>query len=79
MLVPLPRSALWPDLIALLLHLLRPHQLEAQAEGLGPQADGEASDLPALMPGPTSIVVNRHALSALSMEKTVEILAALYR
>ena len=67
-LAPTEVPQLWPDLIQLHLNLLQPQHLPSQASlAAGPaETDAHAN-------------VNRHALTALSMEKTVEMLAALYR
>lgn len=67
-LAPLEQPQLWPDLIDLLLSLLKPHQLQP--------SDSAASNAAAADGGAN---VNKHALTALSMEKVVEILAQLYR
>lgn len=69
---PVELPQLWPDLIDLLLNLLKPHQL---------QPDDSASDArpPDTAGGTGSANVNKHALTALSMEKVVEILSQLYR
>ncbi len=67
-LAPSELPQLWPDLIQLHLNLLQPQQLPPQ----GMVAPGVAE-------GQVHANVNKHALTALSMEKTVEMLAALYR
>lgn len=64
-LAPTEVPQLWPDLIQLHLNLVQPRHLPLQAAD---SSQGEAH-----------ANVNRHALTALSMEKTVEMLAALYR
>ena len=63
---PVELPQLWPDLIDLLLNLLKPHQLQP--------ADSTPDDASA-----AGANVNKHALTALSMEKVVDILAQLYR
>ena len=67
-LVPSELPQLWPDLIQLHLNLLQPQQLPPQ----GMLAPGAPE-------GHVHANVNKHALTALSMEKTAEMLAALYR
>ena len=67
-LAPTEVPQLWPDLIQLHLNLLQPQQLPTQAS-LAAEASGVEAHAN----------VNRHALTALSIEKTVEMLAALYR
>ena len=67
-LAPTEVPQLWPDLIQLHLNLLQPQHLPSQAALAAEASEGDAHGN-----------VNRHALTALSMEKTVEILAALYR
>lgn len=64
-LAPTELPQLWPDLIQLHINLLQPQQLLLQASQ---DAEGHAH-----------ANVNKHALTALSMEKTAEMLAALYR
>ncbi|BDA41918.1 Protein MON2 homolog [Coccomyxa sp. Obi] len=66
---PVELPQLWPDLIDLLLNLLKPHQLQPS----------EPANAPDTAAGTSSTNVNKHALSALSMEKVVDILAQLYR
>ena len=75
-LAPAELPQLWPDLLQLLLNLLRPHQLLAQASSVPAQEPAAAVQQ---SPGAKSSNVNRHALSALSMETAVDILAQLYR
>lgn len=69
---PVELPQLWPDLIDLLLNLLKPHQLQPA----DPTPDGRPADTAG---GSGSTNVNKHALTALSMEKVVEILSQLYR
>lgn len=66
---PVELPQLWPDLIDLLLNLLKPHQLQPT----------EPANAPDMAASTSSANVNKHALSALSMEKVVDILAQLYR
>lgn len=67
-LAPTELPQLWPDLIQLHLNLLQPQHLPSQASLSAESSEGHAH-----------ANVNRHALTALSMEKTAEMLAALYR
>jgi hypothetical protein len=70
-LAPADMPELWPDLIDLLLHLLKPHLVEAAGSVEARAAEASPSG------GATH--VNKHAITSLSMEKAVEILAHLYR
>ena len=67
-LAPSELPQLWPDLIQLHLNLLQPQQLPLQGQLSAGAAEGH-----------THANANKHALTALSMEKTAEMLAALYR
>jgi hypothetical protein len=69
---PVELPQLWPDLIDLLLNLLKPHQLQPDDSALDARPPDAAG-------GTGSANVNKHALTALSMEKVVEILSQLYR
>lgn len=72
---PTQLPQLWPDLLQLLLNLLRPQALEALSSAVEQQ---QQHTVGAGSP-PKSSNVNRHALSALSMEAAVDILSQLYR
>ncbi len=67
-LAPMELLQLWPHLIQLHINLLQPRQLPSQASLAANAAESHAH-----------ANVNKHALTALSMEKTAELLAALYR
>lgn len=67
-LAPAELPQLWPDLIQLHINLLQPQQLPSQASLAAGAVESHAH-----------ANVNKHALTALSMEKTAEMLAALYR
>jgi hypothetical protein len=67
-LAPTELPQLWPDLIQLHINLLQPQQLPSRTSLAAGAAESHAHTN-----------VNKHALTALSMEKTAEMLAALYR
>jgi hypothetical protein len=84
-LAPAELPQLWPDLLQLLLNLLRPRQL-LLSQSQAAAASSPAHDAPQqqqqqqqLSAASKASNVNRHALSALSMETAVDILSQLYR
>lgn len=74
-LAPVDLPQLWPDLIDLLLNLLKPNMVEGPSSA----ESRVAADATASSSGGGGSNVNKHAITSLSMEKTIEILAQLYR